>query len=375
MTNFIQRAVAGVQKLQPYIPGKPIDELEREYGVTHAVKVASNENPLGPSPKVASQLAKLISNPSDLSRYPDGNGFVLKNKLAEKLAVSVSQITLGNGSNDVLELLARAFAGPGDEVIFSQYAFAVYPIVTQAVGATAVITEALDWGNDLSAMLKAISDKTRLIFIANPNNPTGTCLAAADLKDFINKVPEDVLIIVDEAYEEYAVHPESGFSDSYLSVLSWLEDHPNLVVTRTFSKAYGLAGLRVGYALSSAEVADVLNRIRQPFNNNSLALEAATIALDDQAYLQQVVDLNWQGMQFLTRGLLQAGLTYIPSAGNFVCVFIGQKTAENYEKLLYQGVITRPLANYQMPNHLRISVGTMDENQRLISALQKVMGK
>lgn len=380
MTNFIQRAVAGVQKLQPYIPGKPIDELEREYGVTHAVKVASNENPLGPSPKVASQLAKLISAPSVLSRYPDGNGFVLKNKIAEKLAVSVSQITasqitLGNGSNDVLELLARAFAGPGDEVIFSQYAFAVYPIVTQAVGATAVITEALDWGNDLSAILNAISDKTRLIFIANPNNPTGTCLAAADLKDFINKVPEDVLIIVDEAYEEYAVHPESGFSDSYLSVLSWLDEHPNLVVTRTFSKAYGLAGLRVGYALSSLEVADVLNRIRQPFNNNSLALVAATIALDDQAYLQQVVDLNWQGMQFLTRGFSQAGLSYIPSAGNFVCVLTGQDTAENYEKLLYQGVITRPLANYQMPDHLRITVGTMEENQRLISALQKVMGK
>jgi histidinol-phosphate aminotransferase len=375
MTNLKPRAVPGVQKLQPYIPGKPIDELEREYGVTDAVKVASNENPLGPSPKVAAHLAKLISNPSELARYPDGNGFVLKNKLAEKLAVSLSQITIGNGSNDVLELLARAFAGPGDEVIFSQYAFAVYPIITQAIGAAAVITKAQNWGYDLSAILKAITDKTRLIFIANPNNPTGTCLTGTKLKDFINQVPEDVLIVVDEAYEEYAVHPQSGFYDSYRSVLSWLNDYPNLVLTRTFSKAYGLAGLRIGYAVSSADVADVLNRIRQPFNSNSLALEAASIALDDQAYIQQVVDLNWQGMQFLTRSFLQAGLSYIPSAGNFVCVQIGNKSAEIYEMLLYEGVITRPVANYQMPDHLRITVGTMDENQRVISALQKVMGR
>ncbi len=375
MINFTQLAVPGVRKLQAYQPGKPIEELEREYGITDAVKLASNENPLGPSPKVTAHLAKILSRPAELSRYPDGNGFGLKNRLADMLSIHISQITLGNGSNDVLELLARAFAGPGDEVIFSQYAFAVYPIVTQAVGATAVVTEAMAWGYDLNAMLKAINDNTRLIFIANPNNPTGTCLGAAALKAFINQVPDNILIVVDEAYEEYAVHPKSGFSENYQSVLPWLNDYSNLVVTRTFSKAYGLAGLRVGYALSSAEVADVLNRVRQPFNNNSLALEAAAIALTDQDYIQQVVELNWQGMEFLTRGFILADLPYIPSAGNFVCLQTGPDSAEIYAQLLAEGVIVRPVANYQMPEHLRISVGTMDENQRMISALHKVMSK
>ena len=375
MTSFYLRAVAGVQKLQPYIPGKPIDELEREYGVADAVKVASNENPLGPSPKVTARLQQLLARPAELARYPDGNGFVLKNKLADKLSLTNAQITLGNGSNDVLELLARAFAGPDDEVIFSQYAFAVYPIVTQAVGATAVITEASDWGYDLNAILDAVSSKTRLIFIANPNNPTGTCIGAAQLRTFINEVPENVLIVVDEAYEEYASHPLSGFSDSYHSVLPWLDDYPNLVVTRTFSKAYGLAGLRVGFAVSSVEIAEILNRVRQPFNNNTFALEAAAAALDDQHYLKQVVELNWQGMQYLIESFQQAGLKFIPSAGNFVCVQVGPNSAQIYENLLYEGVITRPVSNYQMPEHLRISIGTMDENRSVVNALEKVFGQ
>lgn len=370
------KAVESIAQLQPYIPGKPVDELEREYGVKHAVKVASNENPLGPSPKVIARLNQLLLNPLELARYPDGNGFILKNKLVDKLSgvklsLSVEQITLGNGSNDVLDLLARTFAAKNDEVIFSQYAFAVYPIATQAVGATAVITEASDWGHDLDAMLDAISDKTRLIFIANPNNPTGSCLSARDLQNFLQQVPEHIVVVIDEAYEEYA--SSSDFSEDYHSMLPALSQFDNLVITRTFSKAYGLASFRVGYALSSIAIADLLNRVRQPFNNNTFALESAAIALEDQAHIRQCVELNRQGMSYLINSFASLGLSYIPSAGNFICVQIGAECAQVYEKLLYEGVITRPVANYKMPEYLRISIGTMAENQRVFSALKKIL--
>ncbi|MCU7799088.1 MAG: histidinol-phosphate transaminase [gamma proteobacterium symbiont of Lucinoma myriamae] len=372
------QAVECVALLHPYIPGKPVDELEREYGVKNAVKVASNENPLGPSPHVISHLSALLKKPQELSRYPDGNGFVLKKKLLDKFSpiisdLSIDQITLGNGSNDILDMLARTFASKNDEVIFSQYAFAVYPIATQAIGATAVITPAVNWGHNLDAMLTAISDKTRLIFIANPNNPTGTCLSADDLRTFLQKVPKNIVVVIDEAYEEYAAHPQSGFSESYHSMISSLADFKNLVITRTFSKAYGLASFRVGYSLSSSAIAELLNRIRQPFNNNTFALESAAIALDDTQHLQLGVDLNWQGMTYLTDGFKSLDLNYIPSAGNFVCVQTGADSAAIYEKLLYEGVITRPVANYQMPEHLRISIGTMDENHRVLEALKKVL--
>ena len=368
------KAVDCVDQLKPYIPGKPIDELEREYGVKNAVKVASNENPLGPSPKVLSYLQKSLINPLEFSRYPDGNGFVLKNKLVGKLSdeqqnLIIEQITLGNGSNDVLDIIARTFAGFNDEVIFSQYAFAVYPIATQAVGATAVITPAINWGNDLNAMLEAITSNTRLIFIANPNNPTGTCLSSEDLLSFLNKVPEHIVVVIDEAYEEYA----AGNIDGYHSMLPVINDFSNLIITRTFSKAYGLASFRVGYAISSVVIADLLNRVRQPFNNNTFALESAAIALDDQEHIAHCVELNTQGMSYLVKGFESLGLNYIPSAGNFVCVEIGANASEIYEKLLYEGVITRPVANYQMPNYLRISVGTMAENERVFSALQKIL--
>lgn len=372
-------AVDYIAQLSPYIPGKPVSELEREYGIKNAVKVASNENPLGPSPKVLAHLVQLLNEPQELSRYPDGNGFVLKNKLLtqlnESLPLSIEQITLGNGSNDILDLLARAFAAQGDEVIFSQYAFAVYPIATQAVGATAVVTPALNWGNDLQAMLQAITDKTRLIFIANPNNPTGTCLSANDLQAFLEEVPENIVVVIDEAYEEYASHPKSGFSDIYHSMMNALPQFDNLVITRTFSKAYGLASFRVGYALSSVYIADMLNRVRQPFNNNSFALESASIALDDSEHLQKSVALNWQGMAYLINTFNELGLDYIPSAGNFVCLQSGSDSAKIYEQLLHQAVITRPVANYQMFEHLRISIGTMQENQQVCAALKTVLAK
>ena len=372
------QAVEGVSLLHPYIPGKPVEELEREYGVTNAVKVASNENPLGPSPLVISHIKKLIDRPGELSRYPDGNGFILKNSLIDKfsqanISLSIDQITLGNGSNDVLDILARTFASIGDEVIFSQYAFAIYPIATQAVGATAVVTPASDWGHDLDAMLEAISDKTRLIFIANPNNPTGTCLSATQLTEFLSRVPQHIVVVVDEAYEEYASYKDSGFSESYHSMLPALENFKNLVITRTFSKAYGLASMRVGYAVSSTLIANLLNRVRQPFNNNTFALECAAISLTDEEHLLKTMQLNWQGMAFLVQGFQELGLNYIPSAGNFVCVETGKDSASLYEKLLYEGVITRPIANYQMPEHLRISIGTMEENQRVLDSLRKVI--
>ncbi len=366
------QAVDCINRLQPYIPGKPIEELEREYGVTNAVKLASNENPLGPSPNVLSYLKTSLLKPLEFSRYPDGNGFVLKNKLVNffsQYQLMPEQITLGNGSNDVLDIIARTFASIGDEVIFSQYAFAVYPIATQAVGANAVVTQAIDWGHDLRAMLDNITQQTRLIFIANPNNPTGTYLTFDELQQFIRQVPEHVVVVIDEAYDEYAV----ATSDGYASMLPVVKDFNNLIVTRTFSKAYGLASFRVGYAISSEQIADLLNRVRQPFNNNTLALESAAIALHDQEHILQCVQLNTQGMNYLTDGFHNLGLTYIPSSGNFVCLNVGSNCAEIYEKLMYEGVITRPVANYKMSDYLRISVGTMDENKRAMEALKKIL--
>lgn len=371
-------AVPGVEDLLPYIPGKPIEELQRQYGIDDVIKIASNENPLGPSPKVISHLSHCLSNPVELARYPDGNGFVLKNQLIShfkpQIHFNMEQITLGNGSNDVLDILARTFAGPGDEVVFSEYAFAVYPIVTQAVGAKSVVTPAHQWGYDLNAILDAITQKTRLIFIANPNNPTGTHLPYDDLVSFIQQVPQNIVVVLDEAYEEYAAHPDAQLSH-YKSTIDLLEQFDNLVVTRTFSKAYGLASFRIGYSLSSSHIADLLNRVRQPFNNNSLALEAASVALDDQDHINESVSLNWQGMSYLTNEFSNMGLNFIPSAGNFICVEIPRNDAHDSagvnENLLQQGVIVRPVGNYQMPDHLRISVGTLLENQRLIDALRQ----
>jgi len=363
--DFVSMASAGVRGLHPYQPGKPSDELERELGISNIVKLASNENPLGPSPKA---IQAISSELDDLTRYPDGNGFHLKTALAKKLGVKTEQVTLGNGSNDVLDLIARAYAEPGREVIFSQYAFAVYPIATQAVNATAVMTPALNWGHDLDAMLGAITDKTSLIFIANPNNPTGTVLSKAELVAFLSKVPERVIVVLDEAYIEYNQDPE--FPDG----ISLLKEYPNLIVTRTFSKAWGLAGLRVGYAVAGADVSDVLNRVRHPFNVNSLALAAACAALTDQDYLQKSIAMNAAGMCQLEEAFDRLGYDYIPSKGNFVCFDAKQSGVEMYQELLKQGVIVRPVSNYGMPNHLRVSVGLPEENQRFIDVLESIGG-
>jgi histidinol-phosphate aminotransferase len=361
--EIINLATPGVRGLQPYVPGKPIEELEREYGVKNVIKLASNENPLGPSPKaLAAAQAALV----DIARYPDGGGFALKRALATKLGVLPEQVTLGNGSNDILEFAARAFVTAQDEVIFSQHAFAVYPIVTQAVGARAVEVPARDWAHDLDAMRAAITPRTRLIFIANPNNPTGTWLRRAALEAFLDKVPGSVIVVVDEAYFEYVE------ASDYPNTVAWLARYPNLVCARTFSKIYGLAGLRVGYGVSSAAIADILNRVRQPFNVNSVAQAAALAALGDDTHLDKARRVNTDGMRQLVQGFEQLGLDYIPSVGNFVCVEVGE-AGRVYEQLLRAGVIVRPVASYGMPRHLRVTVGLPAENQRFLEALKIIL--
>ena len=321
-------ATKGVAGLQPYRPGKPIAELQRELGLQDIIKLASNENPLGPSLSALEAIAPTKT----LSRYPDGNGFALKTALADKHGLEPNRITLGNGSNDILEMTTRAFVNSTHQVIYSAHAFAVYPIVTQAVGAEHVVIPADEWGHNLPAMLAAINDRTPLIFIANPNNPTGTWVRRDDLRRFLENVPTNVLVLVDEAYFEYA-RSEKDYPDCSV----WLNEFDNLIVTRTFSKAYGLAGLRIGYALSHPDVADLLNRVRQPFNNNSLALLAAEAALKDEQHIERSVQLNQSGMEQLTLAFASMGLAFIPSKGNFVCVDFAKPAEAIYQSLLREG--------------------------------------
>lgn len=370
--NFSKLAQAGVRDLKPYVPGKPVSELERELGLEKIVKLASNENPLGPSDSVQAAVAGALP---EQSRYPDASGFELKDLLAEKHQVNPDQITLGNGSNDVLVLLAQAFLTPTTNSVFSQYAFAVYPIATQAVNATAKIAPAnspehrQSLGHDLKAMAALIDENTRLVFVANPNNPTGTWLESEELEAFVAKVPETALVVVDEAYTEYVT--EQDVPDSS----QWLGKYANLVVTKTFSKAFGLAGFRVGYALSHPDVADLLNRIRPPFNVNSLALLAAQTALVDTDYLDKSVTLNEEGKAYLSKELTALGLKVIPSATNFLLVDMGQDASGLNRQLLEAGVIVRPVGNYGLPNHLRISIGLKEENEFFVAALKKILNQ
>ena len=365
-----------IRAIAPYQPGKPISELAREMGLRDAdiVKLASNENPLGPSPKARAAIAAGLD---EVARYPDGNGFALKSALASKLGVNIAGVILGNGSNDVLELAARALLGPGTSAVYSEHAFAVYPLATQAVGATGIEVPACAWGHDLAAMRAAIRGNTRVVFIANPNNPTGTLLSAGELHDFLRSVPPTVAVVLDEAYGE--------FLDARLRApsVSWLSEFPNLILTRTFSKAYGLAGLRVGYALAHPDVADLLNRLRQPFNVNSLGLAAAAAALDDSEFLARAKAVNDAGMAQLLEGCERLGLGHIPSHGNFVCIEVGGHATERenkdasvatrvYQALLRKGVIVRPVANYGLPAFLRVSIGLPDENARFLDALGEI---
>ena len=369
ITDICELSPAYVRAIAPYQPGKPISEVARELGLDERsiVKLASNENPRGISPKA---LAAVTAALPELGRYPDG--FELTHALSHRLGVAMPQIVLGNGSNDVLELAGMAFLSPGCSAVYSQHAFAVYPLATQARGAESIVVPAKNYGHDLEAMRAAIRSDTRLVFIANPNNPTGTMLGAAALESFLRRVPKRVVVVVDEAYNEYLA-PELRCPS-----IGWLGTFPNLIVTRTFSKVYGLAGLRVGYAVCHAEVAALLNRVRQPFNVNNLAIVAAVAALDDHDFLRESYELNVAGMAQLLAGCKRLGVAWIPSHANFVTIEIPRAAGQShagavFQKLLRQGVIVRPLANYAMPDHLRVTIGLARENARFLEALESVL--
>jgi histidinol-phosphate aminotransferase len=361
---FLGVAVAQIAGLSPYVPGKPISELERELGIHDSVKLASNENPLGPGP-LARAAYQAVG--AELERYPDGGAFALRRAIAEHHGLHPDQVTVGNGSNDVLDMIARAFLCPGRESVFSQYAFAVYPIATQAVGAKAQVAPAVAFGHDLDAMAERVGSETRVVWIANPNNPTGSWLAAVPLRRFIAALPETCICVLDEAYADYVEEPD------YPDGVDWLADFPNLVVTRTFAKVHGLAALRVGYGLSDPDLAELLNRVRQPFNVNAPAQAAAVAALADREHIARSVAHNRAEMARLTSGLRDLRLRYIPSVGNFVTVDLDRPANPVDQALLRAGVICRPLGNYGLPNHLRVSIGLERENTRLLETLGQVL--
>ena len=364
--NLTKLAAPGIASLPAYKPGKSAEEVQRELGLTNVIKLASNENSLGPSKKV---LAVLTGNEFDLCRYPDGSGASLKRALADYHGVSSAQITLGNGSNDVLELAARSIVTRDHEVIYSENAFIVYHLATHSIGATPVVIPTRNQGHDLGAMLDAITGRTRLIFIDNPGNPTGSWVDGDQLRSFLASVPEDVIVVVDEAYYEYA----ASLSADYPNSIEYLPDFPNLVTTRTFSKAYGLAGLRVGYAICHPDLADLMNRVRQPFNVNSLALLAAQVALKDQEHLRRCVAMNDQGMQTLTAAFADLGLEWFESIANFISFDLGQAAGPIYQAMLHEGVVVRPIVEYGFPNHLRVTIGQAHENAAFLNALGKVL--
>jgi histidinol-phosphate aminotransferase len=365
----IQLGPEYVRAIAPYQGGKPIAEVAREFGLDEAVivKLASNENPLGMPDSAKRAMQDAVA---DIGRYPDANGFDLKAAISAKYDVPQQWITLGNGSNDILELAAHALVQPGQSTVFSEYSFVVYPLATQAVGARAIVVSARNFGHDLPAMARAIAADTRLVFIANPNNPTGTFVPAAEIEAFLEAVPPHVVVVLDEAYNEYLA-PELQYEST-----AWVRKYPNLLVSRTLSKAYGLAGLRVGFGIAQPLLTDLLNRIRQPFNVNSLAQAAAIAALNDREFLQRSAELNRAGYLQLTQAFDALGLEYVPSFGNFVLVKVGADDAAGARvnlALLKQGVIVRPVGNYGLPQWLRISIGLPEENATCIDALKKAL--
>ncbi len=361
--SIAQQAPAYIRAISPYIPGKPITELAREMGipVDSIVKLASNENPRGMSPKARAAVEAAVSG---IERYPDN--FDLTKKIAERHGISMDSIVLGNGSNDVLDMVARVFLAPGRSSVFSQHAFAVYPLATMSCGGECIVTPAKHYGHDLAAMRAAIRPDTRVVWIANPNNPTGNFLPAAEVRQFLKTVPADVVVVLDEAYTEYLAPADRA------DTLSWIKEFPNLIVVRTFSKIYGLAGLRVGFGVAQPEVADLMNRVRHPFNVNNLALAAAEAALDDHVFVADSYDLNRRGMEQLVAGFKRLGLEHIPSHGNFVTVAVSDGAAVN-AKLLKQGIIVRPIGGYGLPNHLRVTIGLETENTRFLAALEQAL--
>jgi len=365
--SLAKLAPENVRAIAPYVPGKPIGETARELGIAEAdiLKMASNENPVGPSPKALEAIRGALD---DLHYYPDGSGFELKARLSRKLGVAPENLILGNGSNDVLELAARAFLTRSDSAVYSQHAFMVYPLVVQAIGAKAIEVRAKNYGNDLDAMAAAVRADTKIVFLANPNNPTGTFDPWDKVRAMVERIPERVLVVIDEAYGEYL--PERLKSPT----AQWIATHPNLIVSRTLSKAFGLAGLRVGYGIADPEVAEVMNRVRQPFNVNHLAMVAACAALDDTAFIARIHEVNAKGLVQLEQGFKCLGLEYIPSFGNFITVRVGD-AARVYAALLKEGVIVRPIAGYGMPEHLRVTVGLPEHNARFLAALERAIAR
>ena len=361
----------GIADLAAYEPGTSGARLANEPGAGDALTLASNENLLGPSARVLEALRGALG---DVHFYPDGAGLRLKESLARRHGVTPAHVTLGNGSNEVLELAARCFLGPGDEAVWSRHAFAVYALATQAAGAVSRVapprpaSDAMPYGHDTDAMLERVNDATRVVFIANPNNPTGTWIGADALHDFLRRLPRRVVAVVDQAYAEYATPAD------YPEAAAWLDEFPNLIVTRTFSKVHALAGLRVGYALASPAIGDLLNRLRQPFNVNALAQHAAAAALADEEHVAASVAANAAALAQLRAGCARLGVACLPSAANFLCLEIGDDAQRVYRRLLERGVIVRPLSNYGLARHLRVTTGRPEHNERFLEALAAVVG-
>ena len=353
----------GILDLSPYKPGKPIEDLERELGITNAIKLASNENPLGPSPLAIDAVKKILN---DTHRYPDGNALRLKECLSNKFKVNINCITIGNGSNDLIEFIARSFLSDKDSAIYSEHAFAVYPLVVQALGAEGIEVPARDYGHDLEAMKKAVQDNTKLVFIANPNNPTGSFLSPKEIESFLDDLDRNIIVLLDQAYFDYSSYnnEDVGFK--------LLDKYPNLIISRSFSKAYGLAGFRIGYSVSSHEIANFLNRVKQPFNANSLALLAAEVALLDDKHLKKSLEINFDQKIYLMKGLNDLGYDCIPSEGNFISFNCNDNSQQLFEGLLNEGVIVRALGVYKMPNHLRVTIGLPQENEIFLEKLSKL---
>ncbi len=357
-----------IANIVPYPPGKPIEELEREYGISGSIKLASNENPLGPSPKA---VEAIVAATSKLNRYPDGSGFYLRKRLAEKHRLPFDSILLGNGSNEIIELVIRAFMSPGDEVMMPEPSFLLYKLVVQWMGGRAApIPLKEDWGIDLDKMAEAVTAKTKVIFLTNPNNPTGKVISKTDFEAFLSRVPQSAAVVLDEAYIEFNTNPDTPLGFDYISGQS-----PAVIVLRTFSKAYGLAGLRIGFGAMDPEIAGFLNRVRQPFNTGSLAQAAALAALDDDEFLSRSRQTTWSGLQFLYKEVEKMGLRHIPSEANFFLIEVPCEAKELYEAMLRRGVIIRSMASYGMRRFIRVNVGLPEENIRFIGALKEVLAE
>jgi len=352
--------------IAPYEPGKPIEELERELGIHNAIKLASNENPLAPSDRVQRAILAALSH---LNRYPDGSGFYLRQALAKKHGVSPDQIVLGNGSNELIELLVRSFLRPGDEAVVPHPSFLVYPMIVQAAGAVRVMVMLKEHRLDLDAMARAITPMTKVVFVANPNNPTATIVTADEVEHFMARVPERTIVVFDEAYIEFALGPD------FPETLTYVRQGRKVAVLRTFSKAASLAGLRVGYGVADADAIALMNRIRQPFNVNSLAQAAALAALEDDGHILECVRMIEAGRHFLYDEFKTLGVQYVPARANFILVDVGRSAADIYQKLLHEGVIVRPMTPFGMETALRITVGTPEENRKLVKALRRALGK